>query len=581
MDSIFEILTFILTCFRICHGEIEQTSKLKIMFTQPANILQTNNGNLEASRETKGLIYLWSQERNEFADPIENYNHAFSALQNSHTFTLVTNYRGSDIREPKFPLVIRKPTIATYYQTGSDNRYRDISPNLMWLPEHILSACNGSSYEMNQKQCGTNKLYADLPPLLEPKSSIPANEKRTNVWSINLCVQLDYVQMSLNSRPWSDILDISIYFPAYLHKHNTLGVLRPFKYTLFGGNKCSLPQAYKFTSVLVADYFYPRILNKFLLSKKYAADRIFSIMEYCPRTYFTGIFIILFTIENEIRSGLVSKFVSNTLYTYSLYEHITNLNLHPETLGLSNLYKIAYEAPGRHMAWNMDSILFLTRKYQIPAPLRILLDCMLPNTNYKRRWQILQNFKDASDQRSVIIALLVQDFMKNHSYVTNSYEMCNNGVREFNKAHDHFRDKAGLLITSTLGEAEAAADDIVIPNPLEHFRFVTCGQRGQSSLPFHELVYVYDGHVWMALGISIASLVLLFWGSNQFKKTSGLNNPVYVFFWLVKVLLEQGDPFPSGVTRIASLRSTLILVFFPALILSNAYKNTNVLKNVY
>lgn len=106
-----------------------------------------------------------------------------------------------------------------------------------------------------------------------------------------------------------------------------------------------------------------------------------------------------------------------------------------------------------------------------------------------------------------------------------------------------------------------------VEDELSSLTFVSCGERGFSAIAFHELSSVFDVWVWLLILVSMITLVLAI---NPFGKVKN--------HWIapVKVILEQGTPFLESVASVGKLRFALGLFLLMGIILSNAYKNSNV-----
>lgn len=102
---------------------------------------------------------------------------------------------------------------------------------------------------------------------------------------------------------------------------------------------------------------------------------------------------------------------------------------------------------------------------------------------------------------------------------------------------------------------------------------MSCGSRGMISVPFQELTSVYDNFVWLAVlttDMGLSQVISL--GSPTAKPSDKINH----FISFMKVLLEQGDPFSEMVLSCPKVRVALGSFLLVGIILSNAYKNTNV-----
>ncbi len=109
---------------------------------------------------------------------------------------------------------------------------------------------------------------------------------------------------------------------------------------------------------------------------------------------------------------------------------------------------------------------------------------------------------------------------------------------------------------------------------LGNLRFVTCGEKGKSMLAFNELLSAYDLTTWSLILETVVTLGFAFrllW--NPVSHTRHLLS-------IVKVFLEQGDPFLESVQQIPRLRWITSSLLLLAIVLSNGYKNTNVLNMI-
>lgn len=109
-----------------------------------------------------------------------------------------------------------------------------------------------------------------------------------------------------------------------------------------------------------------------------------------------------------------------------------------------------------------------------------------------------------------------------------------------------------------------------VDNHTNKLRIVGCGKRSETALPFQELVNIFDGWVWLAILVILVAFPLA---------TKTLTNGSLImdnFTAVVKVFLEQGDPFHNSVVSRTPNRIFIGLFLLMGIILSNAYKNTNV-----
>lgn len=113
---------------------------------------------------------------------------------------------------------------------------------------------------------------------------------------------------------------------------------------------------------------------------------------------------------------------------------------------------------------------------------------------------------------------------------------------------------------------------IEINNYANYLRFVSCGQRSKGALPFNEYVAVFNHNVWLCIILTVMCLlrILIIPGET-------ISNAI---FSLLKLFLGQGNPFSKNFLRIFSLKLVILPLTFMGVVLSEAYKNTNVYRMI-
>lgn len=112
----------------------------------------------------------------------------------------------------------------------------------------------------------------------------------------------------------------------------------------------------------------------------------------------------------------------------------------------------------------------------------------------------------------------------------------------------------------------------VISTFMNDMKIVSCGHRGFEKLPFIEFLSAYDTQVWVLLVGFVTVLTVTVKQARGIKSISYLESAIS----MLKILLEQGNPFPEVVMTNWHLQAVTISVLLIAIILENAYKNTNV-----
>lgn len=105
---------------------------------------------------------------------------------------------------------------------------------------------------------------------------------------------------------------------------------------------------------------------------------------------------------------------------------------------------------------------------------------------------------------------------------------------------------------------------------LSRLRFIGCGRQGLTSLAFNEFIKVFDNSIWFCL---LAVLIAAPLAMRQVRMQVSIGSGTIS---ILKVLLEQGNPFSTSVANSKRLRFLLAMSLLAGIVLSNAYKNTNV-----
>lgn len=99
-------------------------------------------------------------------------------------------------------------------------------------------------------------------------------------------------------------------------------------------------------------------------------------------------------------------------------------------------------------------------------------------------------------------------------------------------------------------------------------KLVVCGYQGLENLAFLELTNAFDKIVWLSLLIFVATTTLIMSQIPSASKISIAQGALVP----VRILLEQGDPFPESLLNHDRGRCVAATLLFMGFILSNAYK---------
>lgn len=108
-----------------------------------------------------------------------------------------------------------------------------------------------------------------------------------------------------------------------------------------------------------------------------------------------------------------------------------------------------------------------------------------------------------------------------------------------------------------------------------NFRFLSCGTRTMSSLPFSELIKIFDKWIWLAIAITMVLTSVILATPTLINVTKMMNFSNHCLSQM-KVLLEQSNPYSNELLTIKPLRWLLGSCLLVGMLLSSAYKNSNV-----
>lgn len=134
-----------------------------------------------------------------------------------------------------------------------------------------------------------------------------------------------------------------------------------------------------------------------------------------------------------------------------------------------------------------------------------------------------------------------------------------------------------LCLTKTIIVQDSLFDDrnvaFSVENKFGSLRFVSCGSRGYEYLHIKQLVLVFEISIWKWL-LAFSSLLLV--TMSLLRGSMCSLNLTNKFTCLLKVLLEQGDPFPARYIKSKPFRFLICGTLLGGLVLSNAFKSNNV-----
>lgn len=165
--------------------------------------------------------------------------------------------------------------------------------------------------------------------------------------------------------------------------------------------------------------------------------------------------------------------------------------------------------------------------------------------------------------------------MGNFSYGARNH-LCFEG-RRITIVNDNSRNHPDIEINVARTFVKPEASGILYPAVLaslhDDLKLIISGFQGLEELQSKELLHVFDEFIWFLIILFSFAITLIFSQIPSFASSLSTKDSVLI---PVKLLLEQGNPFPESLmttSRCSSIIGTLLCM---GIVLSNAYKNTNV-----
>lgn len=473
------------------------------------------------------LQELWGEKE---VKHVANLNKVVSAFQSTHSLVILTAFRGVSFAELTYPIILRNLRPVFQFQSRREG----------WFVRRI---------------------------------AYPAGNARSTYW-INLVDWRKTVYRVLKARMfcskiklWNGLVSISLFVPPQLWKvsDNYLAFLDYYVppaegiYNIFPSpvplirifivhhseqlNSDFRSELATFINRRSADEYYRRV---YLINTRYeiwygVSDQI----------HIDSVHPIKMCRENHVPKLILEVINSETLAD-AINESVVLCNSNSKTNNLLYYFETS-GVPDVQLILHMWHELHICGNYKI-IEFREMLELKPVAVGYASVW------------RSI---------MGNFSYAIGyPYQVCDNG-KSIPKKLTSLDFKIHLSIRSTFHKTDSSATLFyaVVSSVFNDMQFITCGYQGLEGLQFMQLLLVFKTNVWLALIISCFILVLVTHHFPTARQKLSITEGVLV---PVKLLLEQSNPIPDSLIynhRYMWISGTLLLM---GIILSNAYKNTNV-----
>ncbi len=469
-------------------------------------------------------------------------------------FVVINNFQQVDfISGYSLPVILRWFDLAVLYR----KKLRWPPASILWTPASVLPFLNGN-FSLKVKQ------YENL---ADKEHKCPISKFFTSIklkkGSNGYCVGIDPVKFIGAAKPWNCQVQIDLFMPDRLLKFG--------KYT----------QIFRY-SERVNFKFVPGSIPSFniLLDNKstpyeYDKESLISWMTRISRFWHDQ---SLYSAVTDIQ---MTGHTSCTRTLVTLVCKIETLNYMMPCVQCSNLF---YTRSVKLENYSIESILVLDKKrnaevfggnlfsftwqysqHDFTLPAKISYFVEYEPTAIKTP---LYNFHKMKVKYSDNLKMLA--FSYSHLYMWLLGNVTNHDrvkLEKFGVIFDYKQD--GMILDVPFESQESS---LVVQNTFGTLRFITCGSKGLEPFPFVQFVSVFESCVWkwiFVTAVAVCFCVVHFAGR-------AFANSSIIIMCFVKVLLEQGDPFPQRLTNLTRLRYVVCGTLLAGLVISNAFKSTNV-----
>lgn len=459
-------------------------------------------------------------------ETLVNYLNLFGAKK---CLLLLDNYKGVNIQNLKYPLILRQLRIGVYQTHGSFyiiNKRKMY--NFNWVTSNLLDKLNPSTVD-----------------------TIAPCDKGTH-FTDGCHSEIESLDFESNSKPWNCQFHVSTSLPSFV------------------GDK-SIRNVLPYPAILRHKRIVPFFRNA--LPSNIAPNHLVVVNDL--KTVSTQ---VLYILERFDRKSL--QLIPDTSIQQILLLHASTLKLSvwcdycEDKLSLVNSLAIASNpiiSKLSHPPAGSLLKIFPTAAYRTTNSLnnfdRLLLVC----ENYFAK-VVLREKGNADIQVTKAIVHLWLSVFNNFTYRVDSHKVCKNGNTIYSPGDN------SISLTDAIGlHSETVIEEVPFESPFSHLdessslRFVYCSSKQLNSLSFKEFYNVFDPSVWLLILLSgiwfAVGLILLRRNRKEYSIEAVLES-------LLRLYLEQADL--RMISGHWSVKISVALVGFMCLVLSNAYRNDNV-----
>lgn len=480
-----------------------------------------------------------------------------------NVLTVIDNWQGVnlDFHSLKSPLIVRSPQPAVIWEQATKEFI------LAWILQD-------TKLHVKIKNHTTS-----VPEIICPTSKYFISEKITHAgsswWNAlefkDICIKLNATSFSASSKPWSQKIHIAIHLPLHLlssypklfaFSSELNSIPRGFDSSL----PSTIPTVYCFVSHLrSSETGYAQIAG---LIEGLALKPLFENQDFGVSH---DIYIwISVSLDGNLKECHVVRNPGISDFENLQHFHVSSTIHWPPNLSMQSFYNLAYvpksQPIGFYVWYFADDKMFGAIQQQWAI-------CRNYITHWPRKIVGIP-FPSKTDRIAHAYVHLWQSALHNYTIYSNKLSSCEND-KPTESTFDAYTSDLSLELKLHSGH-KPIYYPVVIEDKINKLRFVACGQRGFSSLQFDQLVSVFDVYIWVLLA---ATLLILVDVKRRFLVQGKLSH-----FWKdlldgVRLFLDQ----PYLLKQRSYFTGYLLiyrLTLLMGIILTNAYKNTNILKMI-
>ncbi|CAL8128365.1 unnamed protein product [Orchesella dallaii] len=429
------------------------------------------------------------------------------------------------------------------------------------------------------------------------------SEISSGIINTKTCLSIKFTTFSMQSKPWNCEVNIGIFVPfKYLISHVDSWYKPQIwdrKHESFvNSSKQIIPSSIPTVNINLLHY--ENLAN-------WTKDSVAG--KWMEQSVFPNYLIDRFRIDNNRRSKLV---MAIDIHILMLVSNCTQRNRFWNVCNVTKISAINTDFEGRTVPdeimihkpfvyetdielsalsssiFNSTNLFFPSRQQQLAiSPIaqqpgdgtfQLYLEMCRSHKNFLE----LRGNSKMDDRFSLVLLHILESVVQNYSYKFPQTDRisCIKGKRT--STTEDLKPKIYMTVTRQHTSHNFEFALIKMVDTLNVPAFVSCGKARMSGFAFVELFNVFHSTVWGFVLLSNLVLASSSYLMSNFspKSDSNTSRRLETFFSIVKQvikpLLEQGDPFKSVLLAETRLRVSIGAYLLVGIVLSSAYKNTNV-----